>query len=214
MPRYVSREATARPGNQDFDQASEVGEAGHIVVAQGLLVAPDRNRMIGDREKKPRLTQKRQSRIVAVLDETSGKTATYPAKPDLPDIGVRLSRKEILESPARDKAAETRSLEGTTLHQKTTLNLSGMPPQEPTHRLFDRTGIHETVAVGLFGQLSEHKLEVLTTGDGGLASPASRDHYRALLASQIATEAETLAAKAETSNNLSPKIPLDPEIPW
>lgn len=197
----------ARPGNQDFDQAPKAGKAGHVVVAQGLLVAPDRNRMIGERREKPRLTQKRQSRIVAVLDETNGKIATYPAKPYHPDIGVRFSRQEILESSARDKAAESRSLEGTTLHQRTTINLSGMQPLEPTNRLFDRMGIHETVAVSLIGELSDDKLRVLTNGDGGLAFPALRAQYFTLLALRIAAEAEALAAKAEPSDHSSSEIP-------
>lgn len=207
MPRYVSREAMVRPGNQDFDQASKAGEAGHIVVAQGLLVAPERHRTIGGRDKKPRLTQNRQSRIVAVLDETDGKTATYPAKSTHPDIGVRFSRRDVLESSARDKATEARRLEGTTLHQKTTINLSGMPPLEPTNRLVDLKVPFETVAVVLIQTPSEFKLKTLTTGDGGLASPASRDHYRAMLACRIAAEAEAVAANVEPSDDLSLEIP-------
>lgn len=209
VTRLVSQEGGRFPF--DFDQREGSPDI-PPVVAQGMLVVPARRRRL----KVPgELSQRRQSRVTAALDETAGDLTYRPTEPNYPDVGVVFKRGNVEETqvfgitPSRQKLS-------TALRRKTTLNLSGMPPLEPTHHLFDPAGIHETVAVGLLSQPSDFKLVVLTTGDAGLSSPELRNRYRAMLAQRLAAEIQPAEPGAETgpSTETNPSEDLLPEIPW
>jgi len=209
----------------DFDQRPAVvekdgkpervfpDELGAAVVVQAMLVAPERRRKVKippGTSKKPRLGQKRQSRITAALYEGDPKFAFRPDKSDHLDIGVRFDRENAASSLA-GRGLDSRPKLATARRRKTTIPLSGQPAREPTHRLVNLNSPFETVAVALIQTPSEFKLETLTTGGGGLGLAESRERYQKLLA-----EREVIAetAKSEAEAEMGAEADLQPEIPW
>lgn len=214
MERYVVKEDGG--GREDFCQLYRTSdrlvfpdELGVGAVAQGLLVAPERKRTVkipAGTPAKPRLEQKRQSRISVALAMDDPKFAYKPAESGYPDVGVRFDRENAASSLA-GRSLGSRPTLSTARRRQTTIPLSGQPPLEPTHRLIDLKVPFETVAIALSQPLSADKLTALTNGNS-LAFPASRNYYQELLAKR--TEAERLAAEIGTN----PSENLLPEIPW
>ena len=236
MSRLVAKESGRFPF--DFDQRPVVmekdgkpkpvfpDELGPAIFIQALLITPERKRWVKippGAPEKPRLGQKRQSRITAALDEGDPKFAFKPTQSDHPDIGVRFDRADASGSLACRGMRERPTLK-TARREKTTVSLSGLPPLEPTHLLVDLKAPFETVAVGLIQSPSEFKLKTLTNGGGGMAFSESIKHYQAMLAQRLiakielsmktgpSTESGTLAAKTGVSTEASED--LFPEIPW
>lgn len=206
MSRLIVKEGGRFPF--DFDQRESSPDVPPVII-QGLLVTAGRQRRVkipkGTPEK-PRLTQKRQSRITVALDGIDPKFSYRPAKSDHPDVGVRFDRENAVGSLA-GRSLDSRPTLATARRQKTTIPLSGQPPLEPTHRLIDLKVPFGTVAIALSQSPSADKLTALTNGNS-LAFPASRNYYQELLAKR--TEAERLAAEIGTN----PSENLLPEIPW
>lgn len=184
VPRYVSCEGLSRPGNQDFDQSRGSNIFEPTIVIQGLLLAPDRNRKV-IRNNPLGLSHRRQSRQVTVFNETSGRLGSYPSRPGQPDIGISFSRRSVLQSPIQRTTPEFRQLVATTLHQTTTLPLSGLPPLHPTHHPDNSVAINPTP--------TEFKLETLTNNGGGLSSSVLRQKYRDILAARENTMPSPIA---------------------
>lgn len=202
----------------DFDQLYQglfPDELGVGAVAQGLLVAPERERRVkipAGTPVKPRLTQERQSRITVALDGTDPKFAYRPAESSHPNVGVRFDRENAAGSLA-GRGLDSRPTLSTARRRQTTIPLSGQLPLEPTHRLINLNVPFETVAVALTSGPSEFKLETLTNGTGGLAFPSSQNRYRKLL-NKLA-ETERISAETEPSiEKTEPSEDLNSEIPW
>lgn len=198
MPRYVSREGGYPPRNQDFDQSlpASVYES-RVATVLGLIVHPARERTVDastvdTKRFDIRPVQKRQSRVTVALVEPDPSLFYGAAKPGDPDVGVRFSRSSIRKSPVHGISSTARSLEGTALKEKTTVNLSGMVPLTPN--------THPDFPVRI-AEISDHKLAMLTGAfGGGLASSAHRDRYRRLL---------------NHRNSLrTPQVESTEEIPW
>lgn len=178
MPRYVFREGGYPPRNQDFDQRTDFDDRldESLTVVQGLLVHPPRERHLHSTHAgaaaEQELCQRRQSRITVTLVSPEQEFAYYPTKPGHPDVGIFFSRREIRTCGTQRTTPALRCLVKTALHERTTVNLSGLDPRLPN--------THPDLPPQI-RQMSTHRLVVLTNSDGGLRSTTLRANYRALL---------------------------------
>jgi len=218
VSRLVAKESGRFPF--DFDQRPVVmekdgkpkpvfpDELGPAIFIQALLITPERKRWVKippGAPEKPRLGQKRQSRITAALDEGDPKFAFKPTQSDHPDIGVRFDRANAAASPA-GRGLDSRPTLTTARSRKTTVSLSGLPALEPTHRLVDLKVPFGTVVIILSQPPSKFKLETLTNGGGGLAFPSSIGYYQTMLAQRLAIKIES-GVQTGNSEDLFPGIP-------
>ncbi|GAI77623.1 unnamed protein product, partial [marine sediment metagenome] len=110
----------------------------------------------------------------------------------------------VIESETHGISTQSRRLQATAMHEKTTKDLSGAPPRKATHKIVP-TGMAMTpekmVPIGL--NPPGYKLKMLTTGGGGLGSPVLEGKYTKVMEKR---EEEALRQK-----KLRGAVDLNPE---
>lgn len=147
-----------------------------IIVAQVLAAAPERSKQIGVNGNIPEKLrrQARQSRIIAALNETTGNMRFSSSLKNSLETGIILGRGDVRELC---QAANVESSLATARKRKTTINLSGMRPLEPTHVLQEDGRL-----LKICPDVPGYKLDMLTNGGGGLVSSALLGEYREMMA--------------------------------